>query len=159
MEKLFQNLIWLLWKQTKSAFSCGFGLIALPFKSLFFFVVQDFFPPLSISKVDLMAYGKNLFILLLHFEKGFIFSCLILSSLILVLACWGINNACEWFFFWYFSTFKKLCPAIWSQEWCILISILPLRKTVISPEVHDITLPIYQLAYLCNRKGEEHILE
>lgn len=70
--KLFQNLIWLLWKQTnKKCFSSyGLGLIALPFKTLFLGLMYFF--PLSIFKEDLMAYVKTCLIYFFLMKKGFL---------------------------------------------------------------------------------------
>lgn len=93
MKKWFQNLIWLLWKQTKSFFSSGFELIALPFKSLWMYVCVFSF---SIFKVDLVGYRKKtclIYFFILRDIFFYIFSYLTLWSLILGFSCWGVNNA------------------------------------------------------------------
>lgn len=88
MEKLFQNQIWLLWKQTnkKCFFSLWLWANCSPLQISVLLLL--FFSPLSIFKVNLMAYGKNLFNLLPLKKVSFhISSFLTLWSLILVWAC------------------------------------------------------------------------
>lgn len=79
----------------KCFFSCGFGLIALSFKSLVFWLHFFFI----YFQVDVMAYGENLFNLLFLLKKLFFpnFSSISLWSLILVLAYLGIKNVCNFF--------------------------------------------------------------
>lgn len=71
MEKLFQNQIWLLWKQTNKKCFFSLWLWANSSSLQISVFLLFFFSPLSIFKVNLIAYGKNLFNLLPLFEKGF----------------------------------------------------------------------------------------